>query len=66
MSWNEVKYRRGYTAADETIRDHGLEAALREYAELDGASAVNEFEVGFRTRLELATGRCLELLRLEG
>lgn len=54
MAWNQRLYRAGYDAANYTIRNLGTEAARAEYNSLDGASAVNEFEVGYRTRLEEA------------
>ena len=52
MSWNQARFDRGYEAAARVIRDGGLDSARRFHADLDGARAVDEYEVGVRTRLE--------------
>jgi len=66
MAWNARRYEQGYADAEDTLGRYGLELALKEYVSLEDAKAVNEYEVGFRTRLELAAGRVLETIRLEG
>ena len=61
MSWSQIRYEAGYDRADEIIKREGLVAALEEYTQLEGASAVNEYEVGFRTRVQLEQERLLSV-----
>jgi len=51
MAWNSIRALRGAVAADETIRNDGIEEALAAYDALEGSAAVDEYEVGFRGRL---------------
>lgn len=54
MSFNQPRYDRGYQDAEYSwlMYDGNVEKMLDEYTSLEGSSAVNEFEVGWRTFLE--------------
>ena len=55
--WNQRRYEEGYMDADFTIGESGLAAAKLAHARLESSKAVDEFEVGFRTRIELEDER---------
>lgn len=60
MSWNQSLYSRGFDDAHNAISERGRASAWQEYRGLDGSSAVNEYEVGFRTRLNLPDSIVME------
>lgn len=49
--WNQKRYEEGYRAAKFQFEEYGVSVAVSEYNHLDGARAVDEYEVGFRTFL---------------
>ena len=49
--WNDKLYTAGYQTAKHTLEEQGAAATTAAYHALDGARAVNEYEVGFRTFL---------------
>lgn len=52
--WNQARYERGYNDCDGIIATRGIVGAQVALQNLDDANAVNEYEVGFSTRLNEA------------
>lgn len=50
-TWNWRRYMRGWQDADDTIRTRGIEAAHAAYDAIPAPDDVNEYEVGFITRI---------------
>lgn len=49
--WNSKRYENGYRDAKYTYETSGAAVAVAEYNSLDGARAVDEYEVGYSTFL---------------